>query len=55
MENPETGEKNEKPSPPLQIDPKWYVRHAALLESMTAETAKLPRRTQNILPTNQER
>jgi hypothetical protein len=39
MENAETGEKSDKKSPPLQIDPKWYVRHFTLLELLTAETA----------------
>ena len=26
MEGAEKGEKSEKESPPLRIDPKWYVR-----------------------------
>jgi len=39
MEQVEKGENSEKESPPLQIDPKWYVRDAILLIS---STTKLP-------------
>ena len=31
MENAEKGEKGEKGSPPLQIDPKWYVHRSKLI------------------------
>ena len=35
MEGAEKGEKSEKESPPLQIDPKWYVRHITPIASLT--------------------
>jgi len=35
MEDAEKGEKGDKESPPLQIDPKWYVRQAMLTGSLT--------------------
>lgn len=32
-----TGGAGEKDSPPLQIDPKWYVQHITFLGSLTVE------------------
>ena len=31
------GEEGEKDTPPLQIDPKWYVRYPTLLQPHAAE------------------
>ena len=36
MEGAEKDDKSEKESPPLKIDPEWYVRHVASLASLTA-------------------
>jgi len=52
----EGAEKSDKASPPLQIDPKWYiVRRATSLESLTAHRIQPPRRSQILLPTHQDR
>ena len=55
MEGSAMGEGGEKESPPLQIDPKWYVRCAKLLASLTAERTQPSRCSQIILPTHQDR
>jgi len=39
MDDAEKSEKNEKESPPLQIDPKWYVQHPLLFASLTVDRA----------------
>jgi hypothetical protein len=39
MEDTEEDKKSEGESPPLQIDPKWYVRHATPLGLLIAERA----------------
>jgi len=35
MEGSEMGGKSETESPPLQIDPKWYVRHLYYIACIT--------------------
>ena len=35
MDCAENGEKRERESPPLKIDPKWYVRHPVVLTPLT--------------------
>ena len=54
MEDVGKDENSEKESPPLQIDPKWYVRHDTSL-ALTAELAQFPRCSQILLPTHQDR
>ena len=39
MDDAEGGEKNEKESPLLQIDPKWYVRHPSSFAWLAADRA----------------
>jgi len=51
----EGAEKSDKASLPLQIDPKWYVRRATSLESLTADRVQPPRRSQIFLPAHQDR
>ena len=48
-------EKGEKEPPPLKIDPKWYVRYTTPLASLTAQWIQLPRCSQGLLPTPQDR
>ena len=54
MEGTEKGENNEKESPPLRIDPKWYVRHVTSLASLTVERTQLSGCSQGFLPTHQD-
>ena len=49
------GEEVKKDTPPLQIDPKWYVRYPTSLQRRAAERTQLPRCTQDVLSTHQER
>ena len=37
MEGTEKSKASEKESPPLQIDPKWYVLHGPSLASLATE------------------
>jgi len=39
MDYAEKSEKSEKESPPLQIDPKWYVSHPPFFALLNADRA----------------
>ena len=57
MDDAEKSEGNEKESPPLQIDPKWYVQHPPSFALFTTDwaAAQLPRRFEIFLSAHQDR
>ena len=55
MESAEEGERSGRVPQPLQIDPKWYVRHTTSLALLTAQRMQLSRCSQDFLPTHQDR